>query len=43
LFDLCPEIEVIVSDGNSQLRAVAIAELLPWSNRWEAQTGTLPS
>jgi cytidine deaminase len=43
LFDLCPKIEVIVSDGDSKLQAVAIADLLPWSNPWRAETGTLPN
>jgi cytidine deaminase len=39
LLDLHPGIRVAVWTG-SEARAVPIAELLPWSNRWDPESGS---
>jgi cytidine deaminase len=39
LLDLQPGIRVTVWTG-SEARAVPIAELLPWSNRWDPESGS---
>jgi cytidine deaminase len=42
LFDYFPGIRVIVSTG-SELRAVPVADLLPWANRWDQESGSQPA
>ena len=41
LLDYYPDLRVIVSTGTA-LRAVPVADLMPWGNRWDPETGTQP-
>lgn len=42
LSDYFPRIKVIVSAGR-ELRAVPVADLLPWANRWDQESGSQPA
>jgi cytidine deaminase len=41
LFDYYPNITVIISTG-TDLKAVPIADLLPWANAWDQESGSQP-